>query len=329
MRVGQAPDTDRPVGGGPAPQDGPGRLRTAVCWGAAAATLPYLALKGLWLAGSDVGIVDAATLDNGTYRAANAVTVVLDAFVVLLALALTYRFGRRLPAWLLVAPMWVATGLLGPIAALLPATVTLASDRARGASQDALADWVYVLVYTGFTVQGLLIGAAFALYAARRWPGVLHGRLGAAGASPLAPVHRFLAGGLAVLAAVVAALNLAYALGMRAGLGELADRQTGVDRLTLAVYAAFGLLVVVGLPALVTRRPAGWPAWLPLAMTWLGSGAMTAWGLYFLVISTRDQSLTGPGLTRLVAVKLMGGAATAVLGSLVAPARRLGDHQDR
>jgi len=142
-------------------------------------------------------------------------------------------------------------------------------------------------------------------------------------------VQRLLAGGVGALAAVVAALNLAYALGMRAGLQELADRQTTIDRVTLGVYAGFALLVAVGLPTLVVRRPARWPAWLPLALTWLGSGAMTGWGLYFLAISTRDQSLTGPGLTVLVAVKTMVGAAAAVLGILVVAERLLGDHKAR
>lgn len=304
-----------------------GRLRQVVCWGAVAATLPYLALKVAWLAGSEIGMADPTLLADPAYLVANAITLLLDAFVVLLALALTYDVGRRLPAWLLVPPLWVATGLLGPIVALLPMTLALVDGRARGASQDALESWVYAVVYGGFSVQGLLIGVAFALYAARRWPAVLRGRLGAGPTSPLLPAQRFLAGGLGALAAVVAALNLAYALGMRAGLQGLADRQTTIDRVTLGVYAGFALLVAVGLPTLVVRRPARWPAWLPLALTWLGSGAMTGWGLYFLAISTRDPSLTGPGLTALAAMKTTVGAAAAVLGILVAAERLLGDHQ--
>jgi hypothetical protein len=54
-------------------------------------------------------------------------------------------------------------------------------------------------------------------------------------------------------------------LGIRAGLQGLADRQTAIDRVTLGVYAGFALLVVVGLPTLVVRWPARWPAGLPLA----------------------------------------------------------------
>ena len=85
--------------------------------------------------------------------------------------------------------------------------------------------------------------------------------------------------------------------------------------------------MAVGLPALVVRRPARWAAWLPLALTWLGSGAMTGWGLYFLAISTRDPSLTGPGLTTLVAVKTTVGGAAAVLGILVVAERLVGCQQ--
>jgi hypothetical protein len=56
---------------------------------------------------------------------------------------------------------------------------------------------------------------------------------------------------------------------------------------------------------------------------------MTGWGLYFLAISTRDQALTGPGLTALVSVKTIVGAAAAVLGILVVAERLLGDPQLR
>ena len=332
MRTEQARgSTDRARDDDPADRSRPrpDRLRQVACWGAAAATLPYLALKVAWLTGSEIGMADPTVLADPAYLVANAITLLLDACVVLLAFALTDDVARRLPTCLLVPPLWVATGLLGPIVALLPVTLTLIDGRARGASQDALESWVYAVVYLGFTVQGLLIGVAFALYAVRRWPAVLRGRLGAGPVSPLLPVQRFLAGGLGALAAVVAVLNLAYAWGMRAGLQGLADRQSTIDRVTLGVYACFALLVVVGLPTLVVRRPARWPAWLPLALTWLGSGAMTGWGLYFLAISARDPSLTGPGLTVLAAVKTTAGAAAAVLGTLVVAERLLGDHQTR
>lgn len=49
----------------------------------------------------------------------------------------------------------------------------------------------------------------------------------------------------------------------------MGDRQTTIDRVTLGVDAGFALLVMVGLPTLVLRRPARWPAWLPVALTWL------------------------------------------------------------
>ena len=60
--------------------------------------------------------------------------------------------------------------------------------------------------------------------------------------------------------------------GGTAGAGRAA--QSTIDRVTLSVYAVFSL-PVVGSPTLVLRRPARWPAWLPLASTWLGSGAMS------------------------------------------------------
>lgn len=45
--------------------------RSAVGLGAAVATFPYLALKGLWLGGSSVGMNDPAYFDNSMYLVGN------------------------------------------------------------------------------------------------------------------------------------------------------------------------------------------------------------------------------------------------------------------
>ncbi len=299
----------------------PSRTRKTLCWATAAATVPYLTIKVLWICGSHLGMTDPGQLDTPTYRAANAVTLLLDAAVVVIALALAYDWGRRVPAWCILPPMWVATGLLAPIVVLLPLAAPAAGDRGSGSTADALAGWVYAVVYGGFTLQGLLIVAAFVFYARRRWPAALDGSV--PDRSALLPVQRFVAVVLAALAAVVAGLNLAWALGGTAGLGALADRQNTVDRATLGVYALFAAATAVGLPALVAGRPARWPSWPALALTWFGSGAMVTWGLYLLTIATNDPSLTSPGMNLAVAVKVMVGAAAAVLG-LIVVAERVG-----
>lgn len=188
----------------------PGRLRLAVGLGAAAATVPYLALKGAWVAGSTVGMADPGFFRTSTYFVANLVSFRLDAVAVGVALALTFSWGRRLPGWLVLFPMWVATGLLGTIAVLLPVAAPLATATpAGGAGEDPLESWVYLLVYAGFAAQGLLLLAAFVLYARQCWPQVFQLRLDQVRTRESRSLPALLAAAGCALAALVGVLNLA------------------------------------------------------------------------------------------------------------------------
>ncbi|MFG2091925.1 hypothetical protein ACGFIS_37420, partial [Spirillospora sp. NPDC048824] len=71
-------------------------------------------MKVLWLAGFMVGVPEDSAVREGSFVAANAVTLVLDAVGLLLALTFACRWGRRVPAWPLLVPIWVGTGLLAP-----------------------------------------------------------------------------------------------------------------------------------------------------------------------------------------------------------------------
>ncbi|MGW5679973.1 hypothetical protein ACWEV4_33705, partial [Streptomyces sp. NPDC003860] len=105
----------------PARLPGPGRASRVLRNVAIASCFPYLALKVAWIAGSPIGIPSGSSLLDEDKRAlligVNAVTVLMDAAVIVLALVLTRTRGHRVPAPLLVFPMWVATGLLTPIMA--------------------------------------------------------------------------------------------------------------------------------------------------------------------------------------------------------------------
>lgn len=101
-------------------------------------------------------------LTGSTYRAANAASIIADLIAV--AIALLQPFSRRLPGWLVLGPMWLATGLLGVILALAP----VAAPFAIGSSTGGLAGWVYVLVYGSFIIQGAALLRLFGLYAAGR-----------------------------------------------------------------------------------------------------------------------------------------------------------------
>jgi hypothetical protein len=151
------------------------RAERAVGWAAAAGTLPYLTLKAIWLSGNPVGVVDPAVMAGPAMGVLNGVTVLLALLVIALAFALTHPFGRRLPAWSLLLPMWVGTGLLLPVAiSILPATLLLAAEGAG--SPDFLEAWVRPLVYGGFAWQAIFLLGAFV-----GSPAALGGRGGHAG----------------------------------------------------------------------------------------------------------------------------------------------------
>ena len=162
-----APSPTGPPSVGPASAGRPAArsavARRAVAGAAILGTLPYLGLKAMWLTGNPVGTVDPTMLDSTSMRAFNGVTVGMDLCVILLAVALTAAWGRRLPAPAVLLPAWVATGFLLPIAiSVLPGMAVTGVD---GAGSDGLAGWVRPMVYGGFGWQGLFLLVAFALYA--------------------------------------------------------------------------------------------------------------------------------------------------------------------
>ncbi|NEE28586.1 hypothetical protein G3M53_24405, partial [Streptomyces sp. SID7982] len=83
-----------------------------------------------------------------------------------LALLLTRPWGLRVPAWLLVLPMWVASGLLLPIMTAFPVQLVVrllggggGRPVGEGSSEPFLDPWVFGVVYGGFIVQGVALGA--------------------------------------------------------------------------------------------------------------------------------------------------------------------------
>src|ERR1041384_23101 len=86
-------------------------------------TLPYLTLKLLWLTGSTVGLTDPAFADDTSLHYLNLATAGMDLVAVLVALALTQNWGLRLPAWLVLLPIWIGTGFLAPILLAAPLIV--------------------------------------------------------------------------------------------------------------------------------------------------------------------------------------------------------------
>ncbi|MFK4802900.1 hypothetical protein ACI3K5_29940 [Streptomyces sp. MPA0124] len=271
------------------PPAGPGRARRLLRAVAVVACLPYLGLKAAWIAGSHVGIPAGSVLleHRGTMAVANGLTVLLDSCVIVLTLVLTRPWGVRVPAWALAFPVWVATGLLAPIMAGYPLqllTRAFGSDTAAapgGGSASFLHPWVFAVVYTGFIVQGLALGALFALYARARWGHLWRGRMRDLPGRAVAAPYRAVAVVGAVLATFPLAVRLYWACGGTAGLGA-GERIDGF-RVLEGMHVAFLAAAVAGTLVLALRRAPRLPVTVPLASAWVCSGAAACWGGWVLL----------------------------------------------
>ncbi len=306
-----------------------GRARTVLRAVAIVSCVPYIALKVAWTAGSRLGIPEGSSLlDAGTpLIVANAAAVVMDAAVVVLALLLTRPWGVRAPAWLLVLPMWAASGLLLPIMTAYPlqlAAQLLGGDGGRpaaeGSAEPFLEPWVFSIVYGGFILQGLALGALFALYTKERWGHLWQGRLRDVPEGPTAPALRATAVAVAVLAPIPAAVHLLWAAGSTAGLdaGRAASR-TSDFHVVEAVNAVFIVCAAVGVLLLAFWRGGRLPLRLPLALAWAGSAQTACWGAWLTIASLASA---GDGANRpttvmvvIYAVQMLAGALVVTLGA--------------
>lgn len=294
--------------------------RPLIGYTAVAATLPYLILKVAWLSGSTVGFNDLAMAHDSALYSANLVTALLDLVALLLALTFTHRFGRRAPAWLILLPIWVGTGLLAPIVAAVPPQVLLAP--ASGSPVDhPIQSWVYGMVYTGFVCEGVALLVAFLLYARARWPEVFRVRLADWSAGPTQPLQKTVAIGVAVLAVLAAAAHFAWAAG--ASLGQSADvldtRNAGAAVVDTA-YGLFALAGAAGLLMMVYRRPARVRLQVPLVLAWAGCASLFAWGAFDTAIVVSVNVLSGGGagaVPNLVGlVKMVAGLLAGMVGAV-------------
>ncbi|MFE5669175.1 hypothetical protein ACFQ7W_35315 [Streptomyces niveus] len=262
---------------------------------AIASCLPYITLKILWIAGDRTGVPDGSTLLDHRARmaVANGVSVVLDATVVVLALLLTQPWGRRVPAWLLVLPMWAAAGLLAPIMTGYPlqlaASVVEGSRPAPSNSEPFLDAWVFGVVYGGFILQGLTLGALFVRYARRRWGHLWRVRVGD---PPATTAIRAAVTAGSLLALLPAVMHLLWAAGATTGLSADRVESRSTDfYLVEGVNGLFAVVAVVGTLLLVVRfREGGGPGaglsprW-PLAAAWVGSGTLGCWGGFLFLVT--------------------------------------------
>ncbi|MFC9975009.1 hypothetical protein ACFVH6_29325 [Spirillospora sp. NPDC127200] len=309
----------------PGPARRPSTLRLAVCALTILACVPYLALKLTWLAGGSVGWSDGSAPQDTALYAANAITMAMDAVAVAIVLAFTFPWGRRLPAWMVVIPMWVGTGLLAPIALGVPLGTALqrlagSSPLAPAVGEETLEGWVFAVVYGGFSLQGIGLVTAFVLYARARWPHVFALRAADLPEGPTRPVQRTLAYAAAVPAAGYAAMELLWSTGSALGRPDdgLLSTLTIAQRTVAAVSGLLALAAVAGLLALVHRRGRTVTA---LAAAWTGAGSAFAWGLYSLLGTLGRPGETAAGTTAATnyvqLAALLGGLVMGLAGAFL------------
>lgn len=261
-------------------------VSVAACFVTIAACLPYLALKALWLTGSTVGAASAAgaaELVDTRHLVGDVVTAGMELAAIALVLALTFRWGRRLPAVAVLAPIWVATGLLAPIALGLPLGL-VAQAFAGGApapTDNGLEGWVYATVYGGFVVQAAGLLVAFVCHARDRWPEVFRMRTAQL---------RAVAGNRRRLAAVAAPIAVGYAamLALWSATGARWGGPAGFDTVTQRVFLlATGLVVAAGAFAVraLLRRRGDRRILVPLVLVWIGTGVTVMSGPTHVALS--------------------------------------------
>ncbi len=302
---------------------GVGRLGTATAWISAVCCLPYLVLKVAWTAGLPVGITDRSVLHGHGWAAANALMAAIELAGLLLVLALTRPWARRVPAWLLFVPVWVGTGLLFRVAVgAALAGLFSASSHASGGGTGGIQPWVFLLVYASFAGQGAALAIAFACYVRARWGPLLGERTGQVVARRAArarswPEHHLagMAEAAAGLAVAVAAVFCYWAAGGSIGLSGAQPHPSWaleVSGIAGAVMAVAGLLGLAGRWGHQTRF------WLPAALAWVGSGSLAAFdGLeLFLMFGT---GLSGSGWSladTVLVIEVVLGVLAAAVGAV-------------
>ncbi|WP_187363834.1 hypothetical protein [Streptomyces piniterrae] len=303
-----------------------GRIAIAAC-------APYLALKLLWVLGSDLGVVDTHGISHPTWVAVNAFTFLLDAIAALVAHTLTHPGGRRAPAWLLTFPLWMASGLLIPLVlGVVGGTLTglIVGYQNPMNAGDFLQPWVFLIVYGGFLVEAITLLGAFAIYAHQRWGGLLRRRLHDLPDTGTRAMQRILAAPAAVLIGASGVLHLLWGSGSTLGMEAAEVHARNVVGYAnhwaqglLSLAGAVGLLLLL-FPRLTPRHTplARLRVRTPLALAWAGSAAVFACGgLLWLTMTVSDalspgRSLAAGGLPGLAgALELFAGLVVLCAGA--------------
>jgi hypothetical protein len=262
-----------------------GLTRLVIGYGAIVCAVPYLALKIIWLTGGQLGVANPALMRD--LVTLNIVTALMDVVYIGIVLAFTHEWGLRIPAWLLLPPMWVASGLLARFVVAVPIVTisqAFAMESIRVPPGGPVEPWVYAVVYSGFTGMGVGLMCAFALYAHARWSAVFRSGAQAVRLGPTYAVHLPVAIIAALMAVAGSAVHLAWAFGATIGLrADLAAGRTFSSYVLNAIDAAMGISAASGILLMVLGKDRRIPYRAVVTLTWIGSGFLFAWALWHLI----------------------------------------------
>jgi hypothetical protein len=236
------------------------------------------------------------------------------------------------PAWLLLLPVWVGIGLLFEVAvgAVLVGVVSASSQASSGSTDlGGIQPWVFVMVYASFAGQGVALAIAFACHVRDRWGWLLGQRTGEVVARAQARARWWPEEHLVGIAEAVAGMAVGVALvcGYWAAGGSFGVSGTTLDK-TWALHASGAVGAVIaaaGLLGLAGRWGRQSALWVPVALTWVGAGAMAALDGLKLVLflglrPDADEASWGVTDTVLVSKVAIGLVAVGVLALVVAAA---------
>lgn len=264
-------------------------------------------MKALWLAGYPVGAADAtgaAELLDTRHIIGDAVTAVMELCAIAVVLTFTYRWGHRLPALLLLAPMAFGTPL-----GLLAQTVAGGSP---APADGGTHGWIYLVADGGFIIQAIGLFGAFLGHAHDRWPRLFSVRT--AQLRAVSRGQRRLATTAAVIAAAYVATLIAWAISGPSW-GGPAGFQTITQKTFLTFLLTGGLLVLAGavtVPALLARRRNQ----RLLALAWIGPAATALSGPTHIALSNHGHvslPLITAGTLATLSGLILAGSAVRVL----------------
>jgi hypothetical protein len=252
----------------------------------------YLAVKVLWI-GASLALHDTPSgWNTRDWVALNLATVGMATVGIAVGLGLAQDWGQRLPAPLVVTPLWLGSGFLVTMLpySLLVSLFHAVDERASGSSGSGRASdlpgWESALLSLGFAGMGIGLLVGVPLYVRARWPWVFER------APAPAPSRRRVLGVLAsVLLLGLTATHLGWAAGLDWGLRTGVQPVDVQDRLLLISSGAWSLVTSVALAVALRAADLARPV---RALLLLGSGSLTAWGGWRLAVTWWDP----PGLVR-------------------------------